>query len=98
MKSNIALKVLAACVAAPTLQAIPVTITFDGLYNTPGYRPSYSEQGYVFTSSLNSQYALGSRGPGTSTWAGSASLYNNYAGEKTALTRADGALFNIYSM
>ncbi len=98
MKNKLALKVFAATLAIQSLQAIPVTITFDNLYSTPGYRANYSEQGYVFTSSLNSQYALGSWGATSSSFAGSTALYNNYYIQKTALTRADGGLFNIYSL
>lgn len=83
------------------LQAVPITLNFDSAYHADSgatYRGAYQEQAYNITSSKVTDYAYGNFGSASANFAGSSAFYNNYGYSKNALTRADGDLFNIYSV
>lgn len=71
------------------------TITFDSLEKTgSGYQvmPTYTESGFLLTA--NTGFASAFQG-NTGWYAGSASLYNNYANGLTTLTKVDGGTFSL---
>lgn len=96
------LKIAATLLAAAAVcQTQATTLTFESAAHSDQYVtyvPTYSESGFTLNSTKGSIYNFGIYGSANANYAGSTTLYNNYGGFATVLTRDGGGLFNALSL